>query len=160
MTPQSLLKETYELSKMVLRSYISDFSDEDLLLSPGEGCNCIAWQLGHLIQSECGLLDSVKAGSSPSLPAGFAETHSKAGSGESAFLTKQGYLDLADQVQVATFGVIDSLTASDLDAPSPENYRKMFPTVGSMLLLIATHSMMHAGQLVPLRRLLKKPVVI
>jgi hypothetical protein len=36
----------------------------------------------------------------------------------------------------------------------------MFPTVGHIYLLIATHQLMHAGQFVPVRRALGKPVVI
>jgi hypothetical protein len=36
----------------------------------------------------------------------------------------------------------------------------MFPTAGHIYLLIATHGLMHAGQFVPVRRKLGKPVVI
>jgi hypothetical protein len=55
---------------------------------------------------------------------------------------------------------LDELPAADLDRPSPEPFRKRFPTVGSMLTLIATHPMMHAGQFVVVRRQLGKPIVI
>jgi hypothetical protein len=36
----------------------------------------------------------------------------------------------------------------------------MFPTMASMFILTATHPLMHAGQFVPVRRALGKPVVI
>ncbi|MBC7965933.1 MAG: DinB family protein, partial [Fuerstia sp.] len=75
------------------------------------------------------------------------------------FLAKQGYTDLANKVHEAVIALLDAFPEKKLDDPSPEHFRGMFPTMGSMFLLIATHSMMHAGQIVPLRRELGKPVV-
>lgn len=163
MDAKGILKETYGLSAMVIQSYIGDLSDSELLTRPGKGCNHIAWQLGHLIDSECGLLNAVRPGSAPVLPAGFSEKHSKANSNSdnpSDFLTRHQYQELAKQVQDASYNVIDSFSAEELDAPSPDGYRQMFPTMGTMLVLIVTHWMMHAGQIVPVRRALNKPIVM
>ena len=163
MNAKDVLCETLKFSSFVLKSYVGDLTDADLLKRPGPGCNHVAWQLGHLISSECMLLDSVSPGSAPQLPAGFAEQHSKSNSASddpARFLTRQQYLDLADKVHAATLKVIAEYPEPDFAKPGPESFRKMFPTVGSIFMLIANHPLMHAGQIVPVRRALGKPVVI
>ncbi|EMI53849.1 DinB family protein [Rhodopirellula sallentina] len=157
------IKQTYSTSQMVMTSFLSDLSDEELLTRPCKGCNHIAWQLGHLIVSEGSLLDSVAPGHSISLPEGFAENHSRenvASDDASQFLTKDQYLDLFGKCKEATFAALDAMSDEDLDKPAPEHLAKMFPTVGSILVLVSTHVMMHVGQIVPVRRSLEKPVVI
>jgi len=163
MNAQDAIRATLETSSMILNSYLGDLSDADLMSRPAKGCNHIAWQLGHLIASECNLLNSIQPGAAAELPAGFAEKHSKETCGEddaSKFCTKQEYLDLFEKVHAATLESLQKTTAEDLDAESPEQFRQMFPTVGNIYVLIATHGMMHAGQLVPVRRALGKPIVI
>lgn len=163
MDVKSAIKETFGISNMVLNSYLGDFTDAELMRRPGPGCNHVAWQLGHLISSECGLMNQIQAGSAPQLPAGFEEKHGKENTGNNNpadFHTKQEYTDLASKVHAAVIALLDAYPEKKLDDPSPEQFRGMFPTMGSMFLLIATHSMMHAGQFVPLRRELGKPVVI
>jgi len=163
MDAKSAIKETFALSNMVLNSYVGDFTDTELMRRPGPGCNHVAWQLGHLISSECGLMNQIQTGSAPQLPAGFEEKHSKENLGSNNpadFHTRQEYTDLASKVHAAAIALLDAFPEKKLDDPSPEHLRGMFPTMGSIFLLIATHSMMHAGQIVPLRRELGKSVVI
>ena len=158
-----VIKATMTTSAMVLKSYVSDLEDAELLTRPGEGCNHLAWQLGHLIASECMLLESVKPGSAPELPEGFAEKHDKEKCGENApdqFYTKAEYLDLFDKVEAATMAALDKTSEADLDEPAPERFKEMFPKAGNIFVLIATHAMMHAGQFVPVRRSLGKPVLM
>ncbi len=103
------------------------------------------------------------ASASPELPEGFAEKHSKEQTGNdnaADFCTKQEYLDLFEKVHAASKAALASVSETDLDAPAPEKLRKMFPTMGHAWILLATHDMMHAGQFVPVRRQLGKPVVI
>ena len=163
MKATDVIRSTAEISTMVLKSYVSDLEDADLMKRPGEGCNHLAWQLGHLISSECDLLNSLQPGAAPELPAGFAEKHSKDACGEddpSKFCTKQEYLDLMDKVQAATFAALENVSDADLEGPAPEKFAQMFPTAGQVYVLIATHQMMHAGQFVPVRRALGKPVLM
>ena len=150
-------------SSMVMSSYVGDLTDEELMTRPAEGCNHLAWQLGHLISSECSLLEMVAPGAAAELPEGFAEKHSKetVGDDEAAnFCSKQEYLDLFEKVHAATLAALENTTDEDLDKPGPEHFGQMFPTVGHIYVLIATHGLMHAGQFVPVRRKLGKPVVI
>ena len=163
MNTKDAIKQAYELSHMVLNSYISDFEDADLMNRPGEGCNHIAWQLGHLISSECNLLNMAVPGSAIDLPEGFADKHNKencSNDDAAQFHSKAEYQELWGKVKVATFAALDGLSDADLDKPGPEEMRSFCPTIGSLFMLIGTHPMMHAGQIVPIRRKLDKPVMM
>ena len=71
---QSALASTQHM----LEWYLSDLSDADLLVRPVPGANHIAWQLGHLIDSEPHLIHmELPDAAYPALPAGFAEQHTK-----------------------------------------------------------------------------------
>ena len=162
MNAKDAIRGTMGFSLHVLKGYFGDLTDADLMKRPGPGCNHLAWQLGHLISSEAGLLNDVCPGAAPELPAGFADQHKKENAGSddaSKFCTKQQYTDLFDKVRAATLAALDKLPEADLDQPGPERMRNFCPTVGSMFNLIAAHPMMHAGQFVPVRRALGKPVL-
>ncbi len=163
MNAKDAIKSTTQLTDMVIKAYVGDLDDADLMRRPGEGCNHLAWQLGHLISSEVQLLESVAPGKGMTLPDGFAEAHSKevCGSDDATkFHSKQEYLDLYDQVRTASLAALDGLSDSDLDQPGPEHMRAFCPTAGGVFNLIATHPMMHAGQFVIVRRQLGKPIVM
>lgn len=163
MNSKDAIRETLNLSHFVLKSYVGDLTDADLMKRPGPGCNHVAWQLGHLIASECDLLNGIRPDSAPPLPEGFKEHHSKSTAGSDdakKFQTRQEYLDLTEKVHEATLALLASYPEADFAKPSPENFRKMFPTMGAIFILIVSHPMMHAGQIVPIRRALGKPVVI
>lgn len=160
MNVQDAIRGTLEMSMFVLKGYVGDLTDAELLNRPGKGCNHLAWQLGHLISSEAHLLNAIKPGAAAELPEGFVEQHSKAAAGEddpAKFCSLKTYLDLFDKNNAATLAALETFSEEDLDVPSPEDYRKVFPTVGSIFLLIATHPMMHAGQVVPVRRASASP---
>ena len=163
MQAQDVLKTNHATSTMVLKSYVSDLTDAELMSRPGPGCNHIAWQLGHLIASECHLLESVVPGASATLPDGFAAQHSKENATSddaTKFCTKDQYLELLDKVQAASVAALDQISDARLDEAAPEEFLSWCPTVGAMFVLITTHRMMHAGQFVPVRRGLGKPVLI
>ena len=151
------------LSDVVVQGYLGDFEDADLMQRPGDGCNHVAWQLGHLIVGETQLLNSICPDKGITLPEGFEETHSKdntANDNAADFSSKSEYLDLMAKVQAASAAALDEVADDALDAESPEFLRDFCPTVGEVFLLIATHPLMHVGQWVPIRRKLGKPVVI
>ena len=163
MNAQDAIRSTMDISSMVLQAYVGDMTDDDLMRRPAVGCNHLAWQLGHLIASECSLLEAIRPGAAAVLPDGFAQEHGKETSGSDdpdQFQSKQEYLDLLEKVRAESMVALEKCSSADLDEPSPEQYREMFPTVGSIFVLIATHGLMHAGQFVPVRRALDKPVVI
>jgi DinB superfamily len=149
----------------VVEKYLADLSDADLLVRPVEGQNHIAWQLGHLLSIEGGILDQIKPGSSPAYPDGFAEAHGRdeaatRSDDPSRFLGKDAYLALWRAQRTATRAVLEGLSDAELDAPGPERVRRMAPTVGGTFVLFGTHALMHVGQFVGVRRKLGKPVAI
>ena len=163
MDAKQAIESSMNAGLMVLNKYVGDLDDADLLERPGPGCNCLAWQLGHLIAAESQLVNMVSPGQGAVLPEGFAERHAKDKCDVDApagFLTRHEYLELYDQVRVATKKALAELPVERLDEPAPERFRSIFPNMGSVFLLIANHPMMHAGQFVPVRRRKGKPVVI
>ncbi len=163
MDSRSAINATLQTSMMVLRSYVQDLSKSELLSRPGDGCNHIAWQLGHLVSSQAHLLNALVPGVAPALPPGFADAHSKGNATSeepSAFYSADEYLKLFDAINSAFISAINKMSDDDLDKPGPESFRSRFPTVGSIAVLMATHPLMHAGQIVPVRRKFGKPIVI
>ena len=163
MNAKDAIRSSVNLSSMVLKSYVSDLDDADLMRRPGEGCNHLAWQLGHLISSEVQLQQAVFAQSGVELPDGFADAHSKetCGSDDAAnFSTKDEYVDLFDKVRESSLKLLADMPDADLDKEAPEGFRSFCPTLGDMLSLIASHPMMHAGQFVIVRRQLGKPILM
>lgn len=163
MNGKDAIKAAFGLSDMVLKSYVGDLEDRELMTRPGSGCNHIAWQLGHLISSEANLINMVKADSAIELPAGFSDAHAKETTGSddaSQFCSKQEYLELYDKSRQNSLAVLDSLSEEQMAAAAPEHFREFCPTMGEVVMLVASHPMMHVGQFVPVRRALDKPVVI
>ena len=163
MNTKEAIRGTMDMSLFVLNQYVSDLEDADLMRRPGSGCNHLAWQLGHLISSEASLVNSVCPGKGAELPAGFGEAHSKETTGvddPAKFASKKEYQELFERVRTATLAALDGLSDADLDAASPERFRKRFPTVGSLFVLLSVHPLMHAGQFVVVRRQLGKPILI
>jgi hypothetical protein len=98
----------------------------------------------------------------PALPEGFeaAYTRETAGLDDPAkFATKAEYLALMDQMKAASLAAVDATPEAELDNPGPESMREYAPTVGAVLMLLGAHWLMHAGQFVPIRRKLGKPVL-
>jgi hypothetical protein len=163
MDAKDAIRSSAKLSSMVLTTYISDLDDADLMRRPGEGCNHLAWQLGHLISAEGSLLDSIVEGQSDSLPEGFAEAHGKEKCGSddaSAFFSKAEYVELLGKAHAATMAALEAYPEEKLGEPAPEHMRSFCPTMGDMFTLIASHPMMHAGQFAVVRRQLGKPIVM
>lgn len=149
-----------QLPTMVVNMYLEDLTDADLLIRPAENMNHIAWQLGHLIQSEHFHVTQVAPESMPALPAGFQERHTKetASSDEPGdFLSKAEYLQQMQAQRQASLKLLATLTDEELSQPAPEKVNYLGPTVGCIFAGEATHWMMHAGQWAVVRRKLGKP---
>lgn len=154
------LKQSLELPEFVVRSYLEGLSDDDLLVRPADGMNHIAWQLGHLVGSEHGHVETVFPGTMPTLPDGFREQHSKTTSGSddpNGFLSKSDYLDLMTVQRAGTLYVLQSLSDEQLQQEAPEEIRYLGPSVACVFAGEASHWMMHAGQWAVVRRKLGHP---
>jgi hypothetical protein len=150
-------------TQFLLTEYIKDLSDADLLVRPVPGANHIAWQLGHLIVSE-GMIYREQIGdvAYPALPGDFAEVHKQeaaANDGPAGFRSKSEYVALFNAVRGATIAHVGKLTDADLDRPTQGRMAPFAPKLGNILLLLANHTLMHAGQFTALRRKLGKPIL-
>jgi hypothetical protein len=155
MTPQEALKATLYLPDYVWHSYIEDLSDAELMQRPAPGTNHIIWQIGHLIKAEHGIVETVCPGSMPPLPEGFADrytTETAASDDPANFHSREELLRLAAEQRQGTLAAIDSLSAADLDQPSPERLQMFGPNVGYIFAMLGGHWQMHAGQWAVLRR--------
>ena len=160
MTPQQAIQLGIDCADMITKMYLEDLTDAELLVRAVPGTNHIAWQLGHLIASEREFTEAARPGTSPALPAGFVEKHSKETSNSdnpAAFLKKPEYLAIYNQQRAATLKALQSLSDSELDQPAPEKYSAYVKSVGDMLSLQGGHWMMHAGQWAVIRRKLGRP---
>ena len=162
MNAHGALRDVLASADSITNAYLGDLSDADLLVRPVPGANHIAWQLGHLIGAENGMISQTCPGSMPALPPGFKEKHSgdTAGSDDrGVFLKKDEYLRLYRQQREATLKALDGLTEADFDRPAPESLRHFVETVGGVFSMQASHWLMHAGQWAVVRRKLgRKPL--
>jgi hypothetical protein len=152
------LSSTCDLMKM----YLADLSDQDILARPVPGANHIAWQLAHLCTGEAGLGEILPGVKYPAVPPAIAtlgnERTGKVDPPE-GYLTKAQYLDCFDKLRSATIAAVDKMSDADLDKATTGDMAKWAPTLGDMLILMANHTLMHAGQFTVVRRALNKPVV-
>jgi hypothetical protein len=163
MNAADAIRNSLDVGHMVTQAYLSDMTDEELMMRPHSGCNHVNWQLGHLIASEHQLNNSAMPDCMPPLPEGFLERYAKeaAASDDPAdFADKETLFNAYEQQRSATRAILDRLSPEDLDKPSPEHLQAYAPTLGAVLNLHGLHHLMHCGQWAVLRRILGKPIVI
>lgn len=160
MQAKDVILSTIASSDQILGAYLDGLSDADILVMPVEGMNPIAWQIGHLIASERGMVEQIRPGVSPALPVGFDEAYSTDAAKKREFsgmLPLADYLALAKTQRAASLQVIESLSDADLDAATGTDYA---PNVAALMNMVGVHVLMHLGQFVAVRRALGKPVMI
>lgn len=162
MTVKDVLRNSIQLSDMILSAYLTDLSDSDILIRAVPGMNHIAWQLGHLISSERRFVELVRPGTSPALPEGFEAAHAKESATDDNpehFHSLANYQKLWKAQREASLSAVEAIGESEYDRADP-SFPPYAPTVGAILGMIGSHTLMHAGQFVAVRRLLGKPVTI
>jgi len=163
MNAADAIRNTLNVADMVMRAYLEDLTDSELMMRPHSGCNHIKWQLGHLIASENQLNSAVYPDAMPPLPDGFADRYSKeaaASDDASAFDSKEVLFATYEAQRAATLAILEKAPPEDFDRPSPEQLQGYAPTAGAVLNLHGQHHLMHCGQWVIVRRMLGKPIVI
>lgn len=162
MSFQSVAQELLGTSRYVMTAYLSDMTDEDILVCPVPGAHHAAWQLGHLISNERRMVEGVRSGSGIELPIDFEIAHGK----DVALDAVRGALPIAHYVELLrsqrekTLSLLSQLSESDFERPAPDFMRGYAKHVSSVFLSIASHELMHAGQIAVIRRLLGKAIVV
>lgn len=162
MTAKEVIKNTIEMGHGVLTRYLEDLSNQELLVRSVPAANHIAWQLGHMIASEH-MMMSALGHKMPDLPGGFAEAYTPettTSDDPAKFHDKDTYLALLAKQREATLAALEATSEAGFDQPSPKEMHEYAPTVGAAFNIIGVHELMHAGQFVPVRRKLGKPVTI
>lgn len=162
MTTRDAIRFSLNMSRGIIDDYTRDLDDADLLVRPVSGMNHIAWQLGHLVESERSMVAELGR-SMPELPAGFEQAHTRETAGlddRRRFATRAVYMQLMDKVRAGTLAALDATPEADFDKPGPESMRAYAPTVGAVFMTVANHALMHCGQFVAVRRLRGKPIAI
>ena len=162
MNTYDAIRSSVAAAHQVLQAYVADLEDRDLLVRPVPGANHIAWQLGHLIVSEQGMLNALRPGRAPELPPGFAEKYTReTASLDEAhhFVGRARYLELYETQRRALMEQLETYSEGDLDRPAPESMRRYAPTIASAFIMAGVHELMHAGQFTVVRRALNKAVL-
>lgn len=161
MNTRDAIRNSMDTAMQIAQGYLEDLSDAELLVRPVPGANHIAWQLGHLIQSENEMVSAVSPGSMPALPKGFEEKYTSqtaALDDPKAFHTKAELLRLWGEQRAAAVKALDRMSDADadFDKPSPVTFVK---TVGALFNALGLHPLMHVGQWAVIRRKLgRKPL--
>jgi hypothetical protein len=162
MNARDVINNNLKATQGMLQQFLSDLSDEDLLVRPVPAANHIAWQLGHLIASEVMIGEMMPGAKYPELPASLKSQMSGKTAKETppgGFLKKAEYLDWFNKVRAATIAGVERLSDADLDKPTPPDWAAWAPNLGALLVLTGNHTLMHAGQFSVVRRALNKPVL-
>jgi hypothetical protein len=163
MGPKDVIRGIFQTNDYILGAFLQDLSDADLLVRPAPGANHIAWQIGHLIQSEQGLLKDIPGCKPMELPAGWATQYSKDASHKdppTGYLTTAQSLDLYKKSRENALKNLDAFPEANLDKKTEGSMADFASTLGAMFALVANHTMMHVGQFAVVRRKLGKPIVM
>jgi hypothetical protein len=158
MTGKEAIRSMLEKSRTITQMLLGDLSDSDLLVRPLPGANHIAWQLGHLASSEHRIIGTIAPKAMPALPEGFEAKHAKetANSDSPAnFYTKAEYMKVLDEQRKGTLAYLDSLSDEDLSKPL-DLFNGFIKSYGDLVMMPASHEMMHVGQYSSVRRKLGK----
>jgi hypothetical protein len=148
----------------MLKMTVADFTDEEMLSRPCPSANHPLWQIGHLCVAETGVMNAIKPGAMPELPAGFADKFANKKTNHiddpKLLASKQQVMDLLVKTMQAVNATTRTFSDAELEKPSPERFQKFFPTVADVLQMESSHVMMHVGQIQAARRKLGKPVLM
>jgi hypothetical protein len=162
MNTADAIRRSIEMGQRIALAYLNDLTDGEMMHRPHPDCNHIKWQLGHLIQSENGIINSCLPGALPDLPEGFADRYNRSqcrNDDPSFFDSKAELMELFQRQRAATLAALEKCSDADLDKPTTGKVRNYAPTWGDAFLMQDSHWVMHAGQWAVIRRQLGKPAL-
>lgn len=143
------LIHTYEFNLEHIKKIVADVSDEQMTLQPNGLVNHPAWTLGHLASTSDMLAKTLSLEST--FPEEWKEACKTGGtpSGDAAvFASKEQLLAELSNQHARVAEAVKQAGSESFTAESEENFRKMFPTVGDIIMyLMSAHEGTHIGQL-------------
>lgn len=149
------LRKLFEINQYAFQVNVADMSDDESLLQPPGGANCLNWVAGHVVATRNAILSLL--GEEPIWDAPSAETY------------KRGSAPIVDGSRARPFhSIVEDfgrsqerirsglarLTDEDLASPRGDE------TLGENLHVLHFHESYHIGQTALLRRLAGKPGAI
>ncbi len=160
MTVKELIINQLQASKWLFDSFSKDFSDADAQVQPCENGNHLNWMFVHMAVSEDSMIATLTG-----QPKKLSEALHKAYGGGSTCMADDGMtraeaLKLYSESLNRTLDFVKTFVESRYDDKAPAGFPPLFPTVGSVIGLLAAHPFWHIGQLTVNRQVLKKPRVL
>ena len=139
----------------IVHEQTAGLNDDELIIQPPQGGNCMAWVLGHLANNLVTIQQKVLGGQ---LPAGLPD-FSRFGYGSEPVLGKEEglpsletFLNSIDKLQAAITTQLKSICEEDFDEEIPV-IREQMQRRGYWALFFFFHHSYHTGQLEFLRNL-------
>jgi len=153
------LAAMYEFSYGAIKRNLDGVTQDESLIIPDAGGNCLNWVLGHILVARGMLL--TMTGGAPVLMPEQAEHYRR---GSSPIQTGDNVLDigtlrgLLDDSQQQLIPAVVAMAEEDLAAPVPEQHRRppLTGLLGEALIRLHYHEGYHNGQIGLLRRLAGK----
>jgi hypothetical protein len=154
MNPREHVIEILTFSRRMTDQLLEDIPDDKLLYQPLEGGNHALWVMGHLAVTDdmfAGLYD----GGSTRLPESYTNVF---GMGSTPTSDPAGYPPVAEvrqQYAATRQRVLDAVRTADdatLDSAPPKDFEGFGPDRLGLLISVAWHEGLHAGQLTIVRR--------
>ncbi len=154
-----ILREQARVIHRVLRMNVDGLTQEDSLIQPQPGGNCLNWVVGHLVRTYNNLILPL-LGEEPVLGKDVLKRYDR-GSTElheaSEALPLEELLAAWDETTNRVVAGLATMTPEALDAPAPFSPRKNpDETVRSLLTIVMFHQGYHCGQTGLLRRMAGK----
>ena len=146
-------KDLFNTWERILDMQTKDLSQEDLLIQPQPGGNCMLWVLGHMVNSLCEVVIEL-GGPAPAV----ASTYERFASGSEPVLGDEEGLPSLEKIK-EDFATISKIAIHALDEQSEEFFAEEAShgqTNGGSLLFSSFHLSYHSGQLEYLRNLAGK----
>ena len=146
-------KDLFSTWRRIMDMQTKDLSQEDLLIQPQPGGNCMLWVLGHMVDS-LGEVVTELGGPNPAV----ASTYERFASGSEPVLGYEEGLPGLDKIK-EDFAALSKMAIQALDEQSEAFFAEEAghgQTNGGSLLFSAFHLSYHIGQLEYLRNLAGK----
>lgn len=150
------LQRIFEMENEIIHDQVNGLTQEDSLLQPQPGGNCLNWVLGHLLTNQVEIIQAM-GGTPPFNPAQVAryDRDSEPIRGqEEGVLPLNTLVSMHDQIHEVLNQLLDAASEEDFEKEILIGERKM--TLGWRVFFLHFHYTYHIGQLEFLRQLAGK----
>jgi uncharacterized damage-inducible protein DinB len=150
------LKRMLKMENNLIHEQTNGLTQEDSLVQPPSGGNCMNWVLGHLLENQITLLNLI-GGQTPFDPARLERYRRESDpirAQENGVLELKQLLADHDQVLAAISTRLGEMNEADLEQEIQQGERRV--TVGWRLFFLHFHYTFHLGQLELLRQMAGK----